>query len=553
MYFERQKHHLTGTTEFDTDIRGLEVVELGSASFLLASTGVNGGLVSYRLDAAGTVAGIADTVLFSQDWGQSVSGMMAVTVTGNSASVVLGGGAGTAMVRYALATDGTIGVQTSTGVDTSSGSDAAAVMLAGGPVHYTVQHSTGQVTRHTADQGATVEQITVSGLTDLGAVTVGSATYLLVTSHETQSISSYRIDAATGALSHASDLGVQEGFGINAPTAFETVTAFGQMWVILGSAGSGTLSILEIAANGELRPIDQLLDTRDTRFDGVQDVATAQIGDRVFVVAGGADDGLSLFTLMPDGRLIHLETIPHTTGSGLMNVDEIETAVIGNALQIFVSSGTDAGITAFTVDLSNLGGVQRGDHDGSTTLQGTSGDDLLIAGQNDTVQAGAGNDILVGAAGAQLIGGQGADIFVLAQTGTLTRVLDFMPAVDTLDLSSFFMLRSTGQLEITSTSFGAQVEYRGTTIEVRSALGLSLDSDALFGAGLSGGFTWADRIPLPGSTEPAPAVNPTPDTPPPSPETPAPEPSNMQLSGGDGSDALIGGEGDDTLWGGSGH
>ena len=31
------------------------------------------------------------------------------------------------------------------------------------------------------------------------------------------------------------------------------------------------------------------------------------IDGRAFVVVGGADDGLSLFTITPDGRLIHLD------------------------------------------------------------------------------------------------------------------------------------------------------------------------------------------------------------------------------------------------------
>jgi len=69
-----------------------------------------------------------------------------------------------------------------------------------------------------------------------------------------------------------------------------------------------------------------------------------RVGDQVFVIAGGGDDGLSLLTLLPDGQLLHLQSIANTAANGLDNVSAIEAVEIGGRLQIFVTSGSTQGV-----------------------------------------------------------------------------------------------------------------------------------------------------------------------------------------------------------------
>lgn len=565
MYLEYRRHLGTGDIILDGDIRGLEVVTLGTGSYLLSSTGLNGGLVSYGLASGGRVTGAIDRSYFSQSAGAQVSGVLDTVVTGNSATVALGGGTGTAMVNYTVSGSGAL----SEGAARTAGSATHAVsatQLDSGTVFHAVFASSGQIIRYAPGQSAAWENVVLAGVTAVASIEAGSGHFLLATQYSTQGISSYRINDRTGALTAVDDLGAQQGLGINAPTAFETVAAFGKTWVLLGSAGSSTLSVLEMSPGGQLTAVDHVMDTRETRFGGVHALATAQVENRVFVVAGGADDGLSLFTLLPDGRLVHLETIPHTIGAGLMNVGQIATSVQGNSLEIFVSSSTDAGISQFYVNLSNLGGVQRGDTNGATRVQGGTRDDLLVAGQNDTVTGGGGNDIIVGARGAQLSGGAGADRFVMSQTGRTSTITDFTAGVDVIDLSSYSMLRSVEQLAISSMSWGARIRMGDTLIEVRSANGQPLSAASLFGSG----FDWADRIPIlervdvPYVPEPRPTPTPTPvPAPPPTPRpTPAPIPDPtpsppvgpvaVVIAGGQGADNLVGGNAADTLSGGSG-
>ena len=553
VYFRYEQHLTSGETLLDGDIRGLKVVRLEAASFLLSTTGINGGLVSWRLGADGSGTGVAGQQFFSQAGSASAGGMLDTVINGNSATVLIGGGRDTGFVRYDVSASGGIFGSNST-LGTGGSSAATAHDLSDGAVFYRVVKDSGQVLRYSEDASGNLrqhtgqpDQVVLHGVTALDTVSVGNNSFLLAAQNGTQGISSYRINNDTGALTHANDLGAEQGLGISTPTAFETVTAFGQTWVLLGSAGSATLSVMALSATGQLTAVDHILDTQETRFGGVHSLATAQVGDRVFVVAGGSDDGLTLLTLLPDGRLLHLETIPHTVGAGLMNVGQIEAAVIGNSLQIFVSSSVDAGITRFSVDLANLGQTLRGDTNAAGTLRGGAGDDLLVAGQNDTLLGGAGNDILLGAAGAHLSGGAGADLFVVAETKGRITILDFEPGVDSLDLSSFPMLRSAAQLTVTTTASGALVIFRDTIIDIRTANGTPLERDTLFGRA----FAWADRIPIL-EREEAP--------PPPDPE---PEPAiGIRLSGNNDAnllfgtafgDTLNGGGGDDTIFGDSGN
>lgn len=589
MFFEYKDRLGAGDITLTSDIRDLEIVHLNSGTFLVSSTGLNGGLVSYQLDATGRTIAVTDRVFFSQDAGEAVSGTIDVVTYGSTAMVVAAGGASTAIVQYWLTADGSF--STAAAISATQGSsDVASLQVTAGRATYSVAQDSGQVARHIDGSAGTAQQVVLDGVTALDTVQVGTQSFLLASEYGTNSISSYRINSASGALTQADDLGAEEGLSITAPTTFDTVTAFGQTWVVLGSAGTSTLSVLSLNAAGQMAVVDHIMDTRETRFGGVHSVEIAQVGDRVFVIAGGSDDGLSLHTLMPDGRLIHLETIPHTTGANLMNVDQIEVSVMGDALQIFVSSATDASIVRYVVDLSDLGSTQRGDADAAGRLTGGVGDDMLVAGEGDTVLGGDGDDIIVGALDARLTGGAGADRFVLSETGGKTRILDFTPGVDILDFSSYFMLRTADQLSVNATSSGARISLRDTVVEVQSTNGMSLDSEDLFGLA----FEWADRIPILERTAAPPEANPTPVvvvppvvTPTPVVEPPVVTPTpvvvppvvtptpvtpvtamviaggdsadriegnvlNDKLTGGGGADSLFGSAGDDSLFGGNG-
>jgi len=60
------------------------------------------------------------------------------------------------------------------------------------------------------------------------------------------------------------------------------------------------------------------MDTLDSRFGAVQDVAIAHWGDGALVVAGDGDDELTAMALMPNGHLVHLASFEDTQNFGLV-------------------------------------------------------------------------------------------------------------------------------------------------------------------------------------------------------------------------------------------
>ena len=186
----------------------------------------------------------------------------------------------------------------------------------------------------------------------LGLAGTGSAPMLVTATPD--GVRSASVHAVEG-VTTLDTVGMSDGLGVNAPTALATVSAHGTNFVILGAAGTHSLSVMEVAADGTLHARDHLIDSLFSRFANLQDIAVVQVAGQVFVVAGGSDDGLSLLTLLPDGRLIHLDSIASATGASLDGITRLSATHAGDALQVFAATQGDAGIAHLSVPMANIG------------------------------------------------------------------------------------------------------------------------------------------------------------------------------------------------------
>lgn len=363
--------------------------------------------------------------------------------------------------------------------------------------------------------------------------------YLLVASHgrDLGMLSSYHIDPLTGALTLRDQAGAADGLGIRTPAALESLEAFGKTWVVLAGQQTQSLSVLQLADDGTLVATDHLLDTHHTRFGAVQALAVLETDGHAFVVAGGGDDGLSLFRLLPSGRLIHEVSLADRAGLGLQDITALELVRAGNALQIFASSEGAAGVAQFTVSLANAGQVIRDADPGANDYFGGAGDDLLVAGSGDRDRlfGGAGDDTLVASDGAtDLTGGSGADLFVLSPAQDVLRIHDFETGSDRLDLSGFPMLRDPNQVRVSSTGDGARLTYGDTTLRLFSATGGTITRSDLWP---DGRFHGADHFPVARQAPPF---------------DPDAIPQEGRVTGGKGADTITGTYADEMLTGGGG-
>ena len=501
---------MAGNDLLDADLRDLEIISGAGGAYLYAATGQNGGVSVYRIEAGVPLASLSDIGYFAGSgitMGRidifSLDGTLRLFANGTGNGQLTGFGVkGNGDITGTFYSDlPGVGAETARALTSAqlSGGITALYMVDGdtGALVAYVSDGAGALTGRAGLNGA-ARAYDLDGAVALETVSVGAVTFLLAADATSSAVYSYRIDDTSGALTFTDSLGAADGLGVAAPSAMETVQLGGATWVILAAAGSGSLSVMKLLPSGQLEPADHLLDTLATRFGGVTALEVIKVQGQVFVLAGGADDGLSLFSLLPGGQLVHMQSLAHFTGAGLRNVTSIKAAQVGNEIRIFVTSEGDTGVSQFSLPLDDLGSViesSGSDGVGGGQVLGTGAGDLILGrGAQDRLMGQGGNDILVaGDTGAILSGGAGADIFVLGpSTGTL-QITDFEPGLDRIDLSKMEMLRSVAQLDLTTTGSGIEVRYGTTLIEIFSFDGTPLKASDLWPTG----FETPDRVAIP--------------------------------------------------------
>ncbi|PRY75987.1 putative secreted protein (type I secretion substrate) [Yoonia maritima] len=374
----------------------------------------------------------------------------------------------------------------------------------------------GQIT---FDRSGTISaQTTTAGIagtyTDQISATTTTAidgqNFLLTASMTGNGVTSWSIDQ-TGALSAVDNLGTDQELWIDVPTVMTTTVVNGQTYVLLGAAGSDSISVMQLNPDGNMILRDHVLDGLETRFGGISALEVINHNGQTFVIAGGADDGISVFILLEGGQLLPRGHIADTTEMGLDNISALAVNGHGNGLDIYVASSSEIGITKLrfstgpagvTATATLAGGVLLGS-DGGDILQGQLGNDVIFGGAGDDIlRDGRGSDTLTG--------GAGADVFILSADGATDTITDFSLGEDTIDLSLWPMLRDASQLTMTMLTNGVQVSYGEEVLIVQSVDGRPIDYRDFTNADLIG----ITRIPqtvtpgYPGPYTPPPDLDP---------------------------------------------
>ncbi|MGB0958866.1 MAG: hypothetical protein ACPGVK_01340 [Halocynthiibacter sp.] len=308
------------------------------------------------------------------------------------------------------------------------------------------------------------------------APSMGHPTPFLFTASGTESaVTGFSIDT-NGALVEVSSVSIQSGLPLQGITSLTTVDAGAHDFVIVGAAALGTLSVFKVEADGTLTLTDHVMDNLATRFQAVQAVETISYLDHDFIVSYGGDNGITLMQLLPNGRLVHLDTLEADGTNGLISISDVALSIQGSELQLWVGSETSNGISILTFDLANYGMVLHGS-DAGNTLTGDGLDNRIVGGAgSDTLNAGAGNDILFDGAGIDVLNGQdGADIFVLEADGVRDIIGDFELS-DRLDLSAYRGLYSVSQLTFITQPYGIDLIFGTEIIEIHSHDGSPLSA-----------------------------------------------------------------------------
>lgn len=548
-------------------VTDLAFVSAGGRDWLVAGTRFDGTLSVWSVDG-GRLTATGSTGYGRTDAAGAVAHLALLPLAGGPALLTGGGGTGALALRP-LGGNGETGPARSLGAplapwggdlvdpEVARLPDGGLVVvggIAGGGglarLTFSAQGTLTGVAR-TADTGA----VHADGVVALAQAQVAGQTLVFSAGGADPGLTAWAL-AANGVLVARDSMGVAEGLWISGATVLETARLGGETFLILGAAGSGSLSVVAVAADGALSFRDHVIDDLASRFAGITALAVVEHQGRVFIVAGGADDGLSLLELLPGGRLLSRAHLADATGTALANVAAIAARSSGSGIDIVAASSVDPGMTRFRVETGPQGLILTAPAAGGT-LTGGAGGDLLSGGAgSDSLSGGAGADVLRDGAGSdRMAGGTGADVFVLGRDGVADAITDFTPGEDRIDLSAWAGLRSPRQLWMTTTADGFRITYGTEVLSVRTAAGTPFDPAALTAADLIGDSHLTAR-PEPGLPGPDPGP---PANPPVTFKGDARDdrvtggPANDTLTGGEGSDSLSGGAGGDVLAGEAGH
>lgn len=320
------------------------------------------------------------------------------------------------------------------------------------------------------------------GISAMAAVQIGTKSFIYVGSVTEDGVTGYEVGAG-GAITEVAAIGTGQLIPTESVTDMAVTTVAGESYLVVASAETSSLTVFAIASDGKLMPVNHVVDDLGTRFQSASVMDVVSTGGRTYVVVAGADDGLTLLTLLPGGQLLHVQTLSDTAAMSLAHVSAIKIVPMGNELQVFVTSGLEAGMTLLRVDLSNEGVTLTG---AGPTLTGTAKDDILVQLSGDaTLSGGAGADILRDGTGSDhLLGGSGADTFVLIEDGVDDVIMDFEWGKDRIDLSCWSYLRNVDELVVTPTATGATIRYGQEFLTILTSDGRSLLAQDFTTAGL---------------------------------------------------------------------
>lgn len=507
-------------------ITDLEIIEIAGTEFLLSGTRYDGVLRQWSIED-GPLTISADFTYLGGDRPGGIAGMTTID-SASGPAVLTGGGDHGQLQLVDLNQDGSFGTATllSTLPEAFDGfQNGATLSFSNGNtfVYGTLANQNGLAQIEFDANGAILDQTVLFDpapqthqIAALNTTAIGTQSFVVTASGAQNGLTTRAVNQ-DGNVTDTHTISADDGLWINAPTALEIVTIGGSTYAILGAAGTDSLSVIEINPDGSMIVRDHVLDARETRFGGVTSLEVVQIDSHTYIIAGGADDGLSVFMLLEGGLLVHLAAIEDTDDVSLDNISALVGRAGDTSLDIFVGSSSETGITHVQFDTGPIGITATGTLAGGT-LYGTVGSDVLQGHDgDDVILAGAGDDLLRDGAGSDVMtGGAGADIFILGRDGDDDTITDFVLGEDRIDLSLWPMLRDISQLFITIEANGMRIIYGDETLYVQSADGTPIDYRDLATTDVIN----ISRLPIgpepgyPGPALPPPIVGDPPDPPP---------------------------------------
>ncbi|TCK99841.1 hypothetical protein BXY66_3545 [Shimia isoporae] len=206
---------------------------------------------------------------------------------------------------------------------------------------YVAQPSTGGISVYSQDTQGGLNFVTEtfsgdpmhgSGISCMARIKTPSGDFLFSGSTLSHCLAAYQIDAS-GIPQYIGSIGANDGsFPVQTITAMVPAQIEGTNYLVVAASDSSSLSVLEVANDGQLTVKDHALDSSLSRFAGVTEIDTITVNGHVFIFATGSDDGISVMSLLPGGRLLPLSTIADSGSSALQNISSLKAVLVGDEI-----------------------------------------------------------------------------------------------------------------------------------------------------------------------------------------------------------------------------
>ena len=315
--------------------------------------------------------------------------------------------------------------------------------------------------------------LALRGVSAMTSLQTAGQTRVITASGPENGLSVFRADAS-GQLRLIGDFGFAERLPVDAPSTLASLRIGGQDFVLLGAHGTGSLTVLSLDTDGQLAFADQINDSLESRFAGMSAMSVFSRDDLHLVAVGGNDGGISLYQVLPGGRLVHRETLIDSTEMALASIQQMAFVTLPDRIELLVLSARDVGLTRLELDPGPPGLTATG-------RNGTPSDDILTASAaGGTLRGGAGADVMIDAAGTDVFHGDaGADIFIFRPDTARDTVRDFDPLEDLVDLSAYPMLNSVRDIALRVLPGGIRLRMDGDELSLLSTSGAPIEPETL--------------------------------------------------------------------------
>jgi 6-phosphogluconolactonase (cycloisomerase 2 family) len=261
--------------------------------------------------------------------------------------------------------------------------------------------------RDNVTDDATLELDGVWGAT---TAVVSGNTYLFAAGNADYGVSVFSVSAA-GTLRNVANVSDDATRALAGAIAATTTVVGGATYLFVAGYVNDGVSVFSVAPDGALTDVRTVTDGGQLELDGPAGVTTAVVGGTTYLfVAGNNDDGVSVFSVGAGATLTNVDNVSDGGELELDGAAGVTTAVVGGTTYLFVTSFDDDGVSVFSVGAGGtLTNVDNVTDSGELELDGTLGATtaavggvtyLFVPGQDD----------------------DGVSVFSVGADGTLTNV-----------------------------------------------------------------------------------------------------------------------------------